>query len=261
MKSTAHFRGHPVHPSLIPFPFAFLIGGALADVGSTIFDKPELTIVAGWLIAAGVVSALAAAVPGLIDYLGTVPPDSTGKMRATRHGLLMIGATTLFAIAFVLRDGTGDIVASAIELAGVLALVIAGWMGGTLVIRNQIGIDHRYAGAGKWNEQRVERGTEGVADVAATDELQLDQLKLVRVGRRRIAVGRTELGFAAFDDHCPHRGGSLADGVLICGTVQCPWHGSQFDVRTGALKAGPAKEGIAAWQATESGGRVEVGGL
>jgi len=43
---------------------------------------------------------------------------------------------------------------------------------------------------------------------------------------------------------------------MICGTVQCPWHGSQFDVSTGQLKAGPAKQGIVIYRLTENNGKV-----
>jgi nitrite reductase/ring-hydroxylating ferredoxin subunit len=81
-------------------------------------------------------------------------------------------------------------------------------------------------------------------------------MKLLHIGNQRIVLARTEQGFVAFEDHCTHRGGSLADGVLICGTVQCPWHGSQFDVRAGALKSGPAGEGIHVYQVEERGGEV-----
>jgi nitrite reductase/ring-hydroxylating ferredoxin subunit len=81
-------------------------------------------------------------------------------------------------------------------------------------------------------------------------------MKLVHVNGKRIVVAKTEQGYAAFDDSCTHRGGSLADGVMICGTVQCPWHGSQFDVKTGNLKAGPAKEKINTFNVTEEGGKV-----
>ena len=69
-------------------------------------------------------------------------------------------------------------------------------------------------------------------------------MKLVHVDDQRIVVARTERGHAAFQDRCTHRGGPLSDGVLICGTVQCPWHGSQFDVQTGEVKCGPAEQPI-----------------
>jgi nitrite reductase/ring-hydroxylating ferredoxin subunit len=83
-------------------------------------------------------------------------------------------------------------------------------------------------------------------------------MKLVHVWGKRIVLARTERGWAAFDDRCPHRGGSLADGVLICGAVQCPWHGSQFDVRTGAVKAGPAKDGVGTYRVEEAGREIRL---
>ena len=69
-------------------------------------------------------------------------------------------------------------------------------------------------------------------------------MKLVHVDEERIVVARTEQGLTAFSDRCTHKGGPLSDGTLICGTVQCPWHGSQFDVQTGRVTCGPAKEDI-----------------
>ena len=81
-------------------------------------------------------------------------------------------------------------------------------------------------------------------------------MKLIHTKDRRIVVCKTEKGYAAFDDHCTHRGGSLAGGSMICGTVQCPWHGSQFDVHTGTVKAGPAKESINTYAVTESEGKI-----
>ena len=73
---------------------------------------------------------------------------------------------------------------------------------------------------------------------------------------RPLVVFRTGGRLVAFDDRCPHRGGSLADGAMICGTVQCPWHGSQFDVHTGEVKCGPAQEKIVTY-AIEDAHRVK----
>lgn len=50
---------------------------------------------------------------------------------------------------------------------------------------------------------------------------------------RRIALFRTEKGFFAVDDQCPHRGGSLSEGDVIDGEVVCPWHFWPFDLETG----------------------------
>jgi nitrite reductase/ring-hydroxylating ferredoxin subunit len=125
------------------------------------------------------------------------------------------------------------------------------------VYRNQIGVDHRYANAGRWRVEAIGEPGETV-DAAAIDELGVDQMKLVRAGNRRIVLARTERGYVAFDDRCTHKGGPLSDGTLACGVVQCPWHGSQFDARSGAVAQGPAEESIETYWVEERHGRVHI---
>jgi uncharacterized membrane protein/nitrite reductase/ring-hydroxylating ferredoxin subunit len=259
MRSKASYRGHPLHPALIPFPFAFLTGALLFDVAGRLAERPAWWTTGGHLAAAGVAAALLAAVPGFIDYRHTVPPRSTGKQRATRHMLVNLSAVGLMAAAWLLRPDAPEppsLAVLALEVAAVGLLCVGGWMGGVLVNRNQIGVDHRYAGAGKWREATIDAEPGAAVAVAAADELAVNQMKLLRLGDRRLVLGRTEEGWVAFDDRCSHRGASLADGAMICGTVQCPWHGSQFDARSGAVRAGPAKEGIATYRVEERGGEV-----
>jgi nitrite reductase/ring-hydroxylating ferredoxin subunit len=145
-----------------------------------------------------------------------------------------------------------------LELAGVSLMLVAGWMGGgTLVHRNQIGVDQRYANAGKWNEAYFNDASNDIA-VAAMDELKVNAMKLLHINGKRIVLARTENGFAAFDDRCTHKGGSLAGGSMMCGTVQCPWHGSQFSVQNGNVTAGPAKTPIKTYPVSEKNGHVYV---
>jgi nitrite reductase/ring-hydroxylating ferredoxin subunit/uncharacterized membrane protein len=260
MRSRAHFRSHPLHAMLIPFPFAFLVGGFVADLSAELFNNTDLRIAAWYLIAAGIVMGLVAAVPGLLDYRNTVPPNSSGKKRATRHMLVNSSALVLFAVAWWLRGGPGvaaDLLLLVMEGAAVALLSTGGWLGGTLVYRNQIGVDHRYANAGKWKEQSFE-ATTGPLVVARADELEIDQMKLLRIGDRRVVLGRSEEGYCAFSDHCTHRGGTLAGGLMACGRVVCPWHGSQFDVRTGAVRAGPAEQPIQVFPVEQVGNEVRL---
>jgi nitrite reductase/ring-hydroxylating ferredoxin subunit/uncharacterized membrane protein len=260
MRSRASFKGHPLHPALIPFPFAFLTGALLFDAAGLLLARPAFWATGGHLAAAGVVAALLAAVPGLVDYFYTVPPKSTGKQRATRHMIVNLSAVILFAGAWWLRRDAAepDVVVLAIELVAGGLLAAGGWMGGTLVNRNQIGVDHRYAGAGKWQEQAIEARPGAPLVVARSGDLEVDQMKLLRVDGRRIVLARTAEGYVAFDDRCTHSGGALSGGTMICGTVQCPWHGSQFDVRAGSVKAGPAEEGIATYEVEEQQGEVRL---
>ena len=258
MRSTASVKGHPIHPALIPFPFAFLVGALLADLGAWMLDRPGLAVTAHYLTIAGITSGLLAAIPGIIDYLYTVPPDSSGQKRARTHGLLNVTAIVSFAIALSLRSDSRDpeLLVIGLEFIGAALLAYSGWLGGTLVNRNLIGVDHRFANAGKWKEARLTGS--GLIVAAKEDELKPGQMKLLHVNGRRVALGRTAKGYVAFDDRCSHRGGSLAGGVLIGHTVQCLWHGSQFNVETGKVECGPAKEGIGCYRVDTRDGKVRI---
>ncbi len=257
MRSAASLKDHPIHPILVGFPIAYLAGSAIADLWARAARRPSWHRTATHMNSLGIATALMAAVPGLIDYVFAVPPRSSGKKRATDHMFANVSALGLFALSRFGRSDNGERPAGwamATQLCGVGLLTAGGWMGGTLVYRNQIGVDHRYANSGKLRTEPIVSDSSPI-DVGAAD-LEVDQMKLVRVGRERIAIGRTAGGYAAFDDRCTHKGGSLADGALVCGTVQCPWHGSQFDVKTGAVKSGPAKDPIETYRVEERDGRL-----
>jgi len=259
MRSKASYKGHPIHPALIPFPFAFLYGAFLFDLAARLAERPSWWTTGAYLSLVGVVAALIAAVPGFIDYFHTVPPKSSGKRRATKHMLANLAAVVLFVAAWVVRghpDVMPGLTVLTLEGIAVMLLTVGGWMGGVLVSRNQISVDHRYAHAGKWKEEKIELKPNQPVVVAQADELKVDQMKLLRINGRRLVLGRTEEGYVAFDDRCPHRGGSLAGGVMIAGVVQCPWHGSQFDCGRGTVKAGPAAEPIATYSVSEREGRI-----
>lgn len=259
MRSQASFHGHPIHPMLIPFPFAFLFGSVAFDIAGRLSGRQDWSGTARTMQSAGIASALVAAVPGLIDYLLTVPPESSAKRRATYHMFSNLGAVALFALARgSRRNGTATPATLSLGLAGAALMSAGGWMGGTLVYRNEIGVDIRHAGAGKWREERL-HAEPGRPLVAGTiDELEIDQMKLVHVEGRRIVVARTAEGFRAFDDRCTHRGGSLAGGTLIGNVVQCPWHGSQFDVRTGEVLRGPATTPIGVHEVEPVGAELHL---
>jgi nitrite reductase/ring-hydroxylating ferredoxin subunit len=63
-------------------------------------------------------------------------------------------------------------------------------------------------------------------------------------------------GLYACADRCPHAGETLSRGELEDGVVTCPRHGSQFDVRTGERRRGPADIGLATIPVLEDGGEV-----
>lgn len=255
MRSRASIKSHPIHPILISFPIAFFTGTFIADIISVVSDQINLAGTVRYLNIAAIGFALLAAVPGIIDYIYTVPPKSSAKKRATSHALLNVTTILLFTLVYFKRDEFSTQVIIGIEALAMITLGIAGWHGGTLVYRNQIGVDPRYADAGKWKEEYINGETMPVK-VASSGELKLNQMKLVHVNGKRIVIARAEHGYVAFDDRCPHKGGSLAGGSMICGTVQCPWHGSQFSVETGIVKAGPSKDAISCYRIEEANGNL-----
>lgn len=257
MKSKAHIKGHPLHPILVVFPIAFFTGTLVFDILGYITSDFVYWQVGNYMQLAGIIGAFVAAIPGVVDFLYTVPPKSSAKSRAAKHGLLNTTVLLLFIIAYFSRGDEASLLVLAIEAIGVVLLVIAGWMGGTLIHRNQIGVNPRYAHAGKWKEAYFKQSA-GLVEVADLDELKVDQMKLLHFSGKRIVLGRTTNGYVAFDDRCTHKGASLAGGPMICGTVQCPWHGSQFDVETGAVKAGPADQKIAVYKVEERNEKVYV---
>jgi len=257
MKSRANIKGHPIHPILIAFPIAFFIGTLIFDILGKLCNSSSLWQTGYYMEIAGIIGGLAAAVPGIIDYFFTVPPESSAKKRATKHGLINVTNVVIFFVAWLIRhnDNASATLIIGLEVLGVILLSIAGWMGGTLVYNNQLGVNPSYANAGKWNEEYI-KASKSKMQVATSNELKTNQMKLIHVNNKRIVIARTEDGCVAFDDHCTHKGGSLAGGSMICGTVQCPWHGSQFDLKTGAVKSGPAKEKIKTYQINESNNEI-----
>ncbi|HWR49473.1 MAG TPA: DUF2231 domain-containing protein [Bryobacteraceae bacterium] len=261
MRSKVHISSHPVHPMLIPFPLAFLSGACVADVIAKSTSSSDWARIGSILSKAGIVGGLVAGAAGFADYLYTVPPASSAKKRATKHMLANVGALKLFTAATMARRKPSKplpLWALLAETAGFALLGIGGWLGGTLVYRNQIGVDHRYARAGKWKEASITAEPGEAVVVAREGELEPNQMKLMRVNGKRIVLARTETGYTAFDDRCTHKGGSLAGGVMAENTVTCPWHGSQFDVATGAVKSGPAEQPIHVYPVEVVNGEVRL---
>lgn len=76
--------------------------------------------------------------------------------------------------------------------------------------------------------------------VAETKDIQASQMKAVEVNGEKVCVVNVEGRFYTIGNVCTHVGGPLAEGKLEGYEVQCPWHGSKFDIRTGKVVRPPA---------------------
>jgi 3-phenylpropionate/trans-cinnamate dioxygenase ferredoxin component len=83
---------------------------------------------------------------------------------------------------------------------------------------------------------------EDFVKVAETKDIQPTQMKAVKVAGEDICVANVDGKYYAIGNICTHVGGPLDQGTLEGYQVECPWHGSKFDVRTGEPTKPPAKK-------------------
>jgi nitrite reductase/ring-hydroxylating ferredoxin subunit len=80
----------------------------------------------------------------------------------------------------------------------------------------------------------------------------------VQVGGKSIALINLNGEIYALDDSCPHEGAPLSDGQIVGDEIECPWHSSHFDIRSGQVTMDPAETGVATYKVRLVGDAVEV---
>jgi uncharacterized membrane protein len=145
MASKASLAGHPIHPMLIPFPLALWTTSFVADVIWVFWRAPSLLLISKFLLAAGCLGALAAAIPGIIDWAAI--KNSKVKKIANWHARLNIIALIVFATSLYLRMKVGAPLVNyglripfLLSLLGVILISISGWLGGKLSFEYGVGV-------------------------------------------------------------------------------------------------------------------------
>jgi uncharacterized membrane protein len=141
MASSASLQKHPIHPMLIPFPIALWIFSLVCDViyamgwGSAVWNDMAFYTMAG-----GVLGALAAAIPGYVDYRSLTDPavQKIGQW----HMLINLSIVLLYVINLWLRMGNtpGAALPIILSVLAVAMLGISGWLGGELVYVHGVGV-------------------------------------------------------------------------------------------------------------------------
>jgi uncharacterized membrane protein len=143
MESKAKLFGHPIHPMLIPFPLGLFGMAVIFDLLALARDSDNLARAAHFMIAAGIITGLLAALFGAIDWVA-IPGGTRAKRIGSVHGLGNVVIVVLFALAWLLRrdapQNPSNLVVL-IEVIAVLAALVTGWLGGELVDRLGIGVD------------------------------------------------------------------------------------------------------------------------
>jgi uncharacterized membrane protein len=148
MESRAKLLGHAIHPVLIVFPLGLLGMAVVFDLIYIATRTADLTIASYWMIAAGVVMGLVAALFGLWDWLA-VPAGTRAKGIGLWHGVGNVVVVLLFILSWLMRRGVRsggaeyapDGLPFVLELGALVLALITSWLGGELVQRLGVGVD------------------------------------------------------------------------------------------------------------------------
>ena len=144
MNSKVKLVGHAIHPMLIVFPLGLLATSFLFDIIRVAGGPVGFGVAAFYMIAAGVIGGLVAAVFGLVDWLA-IPKGTRAKYVGALHGIGNVVVVGLFVISWGLRYVDPSYPGSAafiLSLLGVLLALATGWLGGELVERLGVGVDN-----------------------------------------------------------------------------------------------------------------------
>jgi nitrite reductase/ring-hydroxylating ferredoxin subunit len=97
-------------------------------------------------------------------------------------------------------------------------------------------------------------------DVGNVDVVGANEVTVVRAGHHAIALSRTDEGWGAVTNRCPHQGGPLGEGMIEGCWLICPWHGWEYDPKTGETP-GPFDDKVQSYSVEVRDDRVFVGVL
>jgi uncharacterized membrane protein len=139
----ARFLGHPIHPMLIVFPLGLLATAVAFDIVGLAQGDNSWFGISYWMIAAGIIGGLVAAVFGLVDWVG-IPSGTRAKTIGLLHGGTNVIVVVLFIGSWFMRGSatnTPSNGALTLSFVAVVLALVGGWLGGELVDRLGIGVD------------------------------------------------------------------------------------------------------------------------
>lgn len=259
--------GHPLHPILNHFPIALFVISLLFDAATLLgYGGNAFVLAAFYTMILGVVTGVLAALTGLADYVD-IRADHPGKRNATLHMGLNLTMLVLYAVNLNLRNADLGVAGTPLlpfllSLAGVGIIGVSGYLGGQLVYDDGVGIGRhlRQADAPPQTIKVLSSraNADGFVPVADEGRIGDGETLRVQVDRTVMAIVKLEGKTYAFQEFCTHRFGPLSEGNFHDHQVQCPWHRSCFDVRTGKVTQGPAKVDLNVYESKVEGGKILV---
>ena len=237
--------GHPLHPALTDVTLGAWSTGFLLDIVGARGPADAATTV-------GVLSAVPTALAGAADW-----SDTSDESRRTGlvHALLNSVGLAFMVGSLFARRAERRALGFGLSTAGLFLSGLSAWLGGHLVFGMGTNV----------NRTAFEPAVDEFQVVARADALEPGKLLgaeatvdgttvplvLLQKGRTILAIGGV----------CTHWGGPLAEGKLVSGDadcVECPWHGSQFNLADGSVQQGPATVPARVFDARINAGNIEV---
>jgi nitrite reductase/ring-hydroxylating ferredoxin subunit/uncharacterized membrane protein len=237
--------GHPLHPVITDVPVGAWTVTLLLDTIASASGNDVLEPAADISLATGWAAALAAAATGFTDW-----SDTYGQERSLGllHGLTMGTSFLAYTGALLARLAGARAAGVALANLGYGFMSAGAYLGGDEVYDLGYGVNHT----------AFQHGPGDYVPVLPETELQAGKLTRADAGGTAVLLARVGGAIYALDDTCVHAGCSLAGGKLDGSSVICPCHGSQFDLRTGAVINGPATMSEPHYDVRVQNGTIEV---
>ncbi|MFB7617729.1 Rieske 2Fe-2S domain-containing protein [Kitasatospora sp. NPDC056181] len=226
LRGVLHGRplGHPLHPALVQLPIGAWMSSVLLDL------VPGSERAARLLVAAGVATAVPAALSGWVDWA-----DQHEQQRRTGllHAASMAAAIGLYGASWAARSCGRIRLGRVLGLAGLTAAGSGAAVGGHLAYRQAAGANKAepvpHLVKPRWHTLgRAEEFVVGEATRRTVGEVPV------------LVVKESDEVFHVLADRCSHSSGPLSEGEVADGCVTCPWHGSVFRLSDGWNVDGPA---------------------
>ena len=237
--------GHPLHPALSDIPVGAWVLAAFFDASAATGGGPAAEYAADSLIALGAAAAVPTALAGVADY-SAIKEDAIAIGAA--HGLLNTAGLGLYLFSLWARARGRRSQGVALAALGLAAVGGAAALGGDMVYRLRVGVNHTPDAPApeKW------------VAVLPLDEIAAYEARRVEVDGAPVLLYNDGSSIYAIGAVCSHAGGPLEDGTFDGHCVECPWHQSVFDLRNGQVVHGPATQAQPNYATRIRNGQVEI---
>ncbi|HUP30656.1 MAG TPA: DUF2231 domain-containing protein [Usitatibacter sp.] len=144
MRTPASIAGHPIHPMLVPIAIGCFIFSFAADLICLVKGAGPnnlWNVLAYYTMIGGILGALAAAVPGLIDLLSLPAPIK--KTGVTHMAINLTVVAIYICNAWMRHNNPGDLkLPMILSFVTIVLLVISGWLGGKMVYEAGVGVNN-----------------------------------------------------------------------------------------------------------------------